>query len=168
MAHNDKRPGGTRSRILTLATNTSAVAADLPEGPVREILVRASTGCKGPNRSPPTASPRTNTSRLSFAWAERGAQASSATVDQIRLPKISPVTFPRSKTRPRSMSTRQLPTREAATRLPRARLKRWSPTAKATQIFVRSGIGTSPTVSTAPKSRRQGQDQLLAGASSST
>ena len=45
MAQHGERPSWTRSPILALAMTTSAVAADLPEGPGREILVRASTGC---------------------------------------------------------------------------------------------------------------------------
>ena len=126
-----------------------------PEGPVREILVRASTGCHRAESFPAYGFTQNEYQSIVDRMAERGAQTSNATVDQIRLPNLSPGTFPQSKTRPRLMSTRQPPRRSRPARpYPRARLKRWSRTANATQIFVRSGIGASSTVSTALRSRR--------------
>jgi hypothetical protein len=124
MAHDGERPSGTRSRILIPATSTSAVAADLPEGPVREILVRASTGCHRAESFPAYGFTHDEYQSIVYRMAERGTQASSATVDQIRLPNISPGTFPRSED-PAKVNVNQAVANEieAATRLPRARLQ---------------------------------------------
>src|SRR6516225_9520369 len=123
MAHDCERPNGTRSRIPTLATSTSAVAAD-PRAPSGRPWFGLRPAATGPNGSPPTASPSTNTSRFIYQMAERGAQASSATVDQIRLPNLSPATFPRVED-PAKADVNQAAANEieAATRLLRARLK---------------------------------------------
>ena len=76
-----------RSRILTPAASTSAVAADLPEGPVREILVRASTGCHRAESFPAYRFTQDEYQSIIYRMAERGAQASSE-LDQIGLPNI--------------------------------------------------------------------------------
>lgn len=125
----------------TTATSTSAVAADLPEGPVREILVRFDRLPQGrivprlplhPGRIPVDC--------LSHGGARRPGFKRRARSDWIaeylarNLPKVED---------PAKVNVNQAAANEieAATRLPRARLKRWSRAANATQIFVRSGIG---------------------------
>ena len=73
---------GRGSRILTLATSTSAVASD-PRAR-REILVRASTGCHRAESFPAYRFTQNEYQSIVCRMAQHGAQASSTTVDQIR------------------------------------------------------------------------------------
>jgi len=87
-------------------------------------LVRASTGCHRAESFPAYRFTQDEYLSIVYRSAERGTQASSATVDQIRLPNLSPATFPRVED-PAKADVNQAAANEieAATRLLRARLK---------------------------------------------
>lgn len=124
---------GRGSRILTLATSTSAVASD-PRAPRREILVRASTGCHRAESFPAYRFTQNEYQSIVCRMAQHGAQASSTTA--IRLELIAeylasnvPTIEDPAKANVNQAAANEI---EAATRLPRARLKRWSRAANAT------------------------------------
>ena len=83
MAHDGERPSGTRVSDPDLGDEHIGGRLG-PEGPVREILVRASTGGHGAESFPAFRFTQDEYQSIVYRMAERGAQASSATVDQIR------------------------------------------------------------------------------------
>ena len=123
MAHDGERPSGTRVSDPDPG-NEHIGGRGGPEGPVRETLVWAATGCHRAEWFPAYRFTQHEYQSIIYQMAERGAQASSATVDQIRLPNLSPATFPRVED-PAKADVNQAAANEieAATRLLRARLK---------------------------------------------
>ena len=87
-------------------------------------MVHASTGCHRAESFPAYRFTQDEYLSIVYRSAERGTQASSATVDQIRLPNFSPGMFPKVED-PAKVNRNQAAGNEieAATRLLRARLK---------------------------------------------
>lgn len=72
-----------RVAAVSLLLGASAGAADLPEGPGRDILLRACTGCHKAQEFASYRYTRDEYHSIVYRMAERGAQASDSELDQI-------------------------------------------------------------------------------------